>query len=196
MLAKMTIFAKNMDTGNIEKEFRRIEALFQVRAFARQDGALLGLIWIISFAALIFMPQSMLNSLLMMATPFIVGWRLIKFRNYALGGSISFKRALVYCLYSFFYASLILAVSQMLYFSYLDNGRFADMLNSTISQALPVYKAYGVNTRQLTDAVATITSLSALEIAFMFMLQNLCIGFFLSMPIALIGKKRNKNEKQ
>jgi hypothetical protein len=96
MLAKMTIFAKNMDTGNIEKEFRRIEALFQVRAFARQDGALLGLIWVISFAALIFMPQSMLNSLLMMATPFIVGWRLIKFRNYALGGSISFKRALVY----------------------------------------------------------------------------------------------------
>ena len=70
------------------------QALIQLKAFARQDGAIVALTWTASFALTLLSSQTPYGSLLAIATPFIIGWRLIKFRNYALDGIISFRRAL------------------------------------------------------------------------------------------------------
>jgi hypothetical protein len=70
----------------------------------------------------------------------IVGWRLSKFRNYALDGVISFRRALAYSWYTFFYASLLFAIAQFLYFRFLNNGVIASMLMQTANMMIPYYK--------------------------------------------------------
>ena len=64
-------------------------ALVQLKAFARQDGAILALAWTASFALIVYSPQYSLGNLLALATPFIVGWRLSRFRDYALGGILA-----------------------------------------------------------------------------------------------------------
>ena len=62
----------------------KIEDLVQLKAFARQDGAILCLLWFVSFLAIMYMPESGLGNILALLTPILVGWRLCAFRNYAL----------------------------------------------------------------------------------------------------------------
>lgn len=162
----------------------------QLKAFARQDGAILALVWIASFAAMIYAPNTMLGGLLQFATPFVVYWRLAAFRKSALGGVISFRRAFGYSAYTFFYASLLFAVVQFLYFRFLDNGFMASMFTTAAKDMTPVYQANGMSAQQIADATNTITSLTPIELAFMFMMMNLLIGVILSLLIAVVGMRK------
>lgn len=107
-----------------------IQDIIQLRAFARQDGAILGLVWIVSFACtmLAFNSNSGLlsitSNLLALSTPFVVGMRLKSFRDQALDGNISFKRGLAYCLNTFFNATILLTIVQFLWFKYMDISAF------------------------------------------------------------------------
>lgn len=110
-------------------------ALIQLRAFARQYGFFLFLLWMASFVAYFTNPASSWGSLLAMSTPFVVGWFLVRFRNGALDGHISFRRGLVFSFYTFFYASLLFAVAQYVYFRFFDNGALLSMMLATVKQA-------------------------------------------------------------
>ena len=87
-----------------------VQTLIQLKAFARIDGLWLALLWTSSFACLMYPPLSILGNLLLLMTPVLMTWRVIKFRNYALDGSISYRRAFAYGCYMTFYASLIFAM--------------------------------------------------------------------------------------
>lgn len=166
-----------------------VTALIQLKAFARQDGFLLFLLWTASFAVIVNNPASSWGSLLAMATPFYVGYLLSRFRNYALDGVISFRRALAFSLYTFFYASLLFAVAQFVYFRYLDNGTFMTMLLTSVKALEPVYRAQGISISELQQSLSMIGQLTPVETAFIFMMQNILIGTLLSFPIAWIGKR-------
>ncbi len=166
-----------------------VTALIQLKAFARQDGFLLFLLWIASFAVIVNNPASSWGSLLAMATPFYVGYLLARFRNFALDGVISFRRALAFSLYTFFYASLLFAVAQFVYFRYLDNGTFMTMLLTSVKALEPVYRAQGISMSELQQSLSMIGQLPPVETAFIFMMQNILIGAILSFPIAWIGKR-------
>ncbi len=165
-------------------------SLIQLKAFARQDGFLLFLLWVASFAIIVHSPTSSWGSLLAMATPFFVGWLLIKFRDYALKGVISFRRALAFCVFTFFYASMLFAVAQYVYFRFMDNGALMSTLISTIKTLEPFYKAQGVSVEGLKQSITMIGELTPVEIAFVFMMQNIFMGFFMSFPIALVTRRR------
>lgn len=166
-----------------------VTALIQLKAFARQDGFLLFLLWTASFAVIVNNPASSWGSLLAMATPFYVGYLLARFRNFALDGVISFRRALAFSLYTFFYASLLFAVAQFVYFRYLDNGTFMTMLLTSVKALEPVYRAQGISMSELQQSLSMIGQLTPVETAFIFMMQNILIGAILSFPIAWIGKR-------
>lgn len=166
-----------------------VTALIQLKAFARQDGFLLFLLWMASFAVIVNNPASLWGSLLAMATPFYVGYLLARFRNYALYGFISFRRALAFSLYTFFYASLLFAVAQFVYFRYLDHGTFLAMLTASMKTLEPFYRAQGISVSELQQSLAMIGQLTPIETAFVFMMQNILIGAVLSFPIAWIGKR-------
>ena len=110
----------------------------QLKAYARQDGFFLALLWIASFASYI---MGLSNQILAMAailmavmSPFFVANRLKKFRDEGREGVISFGRSYAYTIFVFFYGAVLLAVAQYLYFAYLDNGylvnSFARMMNT------------------------------------------------------------------
>lgn len=167
----------------------KVSAFVQVKAFARQDGFFLFLLWLASFAAFVVNPTSSWGSMLAFVTPFFVGWMLVRFRNYALSGSISFRRAFAFSVYTFFYASLLFAVAQVVYFHYLDNGALMSMLLTSVNALEPIYRANGMSVEELRRSMTLIGQLSPIEISFVFMMQNLFVGFVLSLPIAVFGRR-------
>lgn len=168
----------------------RPEDIIQVKAFARQDGAILALLWIASFACVIYSPQSAIGNLLAISTPFLVGWRLVAFRNYALDGVISFRRGYLYSVYTFFNASLIFACVQFIYFKFIDHGRFYAMLQDALQAIIPIYQRGGMNIEDIKQGMDAMANLSPIQWAFMFMMQNMVIGFIVGIFIALACAKR------
>lgn len=169
-----------------------VVALVQLKAFARQDGFFLFLLWAASFAAIVADPASSWGSLLALATPFFVGWLLVRFRNYALGGAISFRRALAFSLYTFFYASLLFAVGQWVYFRFFDHGSLLTMLMASMKAFAPIYEAQGISLTELQQSLTMVGHLSPIEVAFLFMMQNFMVGLILSFPIALFTQRKRR----
>ncbi|MFR5269641.1 MAG: DUF4199 domain-containing protein [Hoylesella buccalis] len=120
-------------------------------------------------------------------------WRFIKFRNYALDGVISFARGLTYGCYCIFYASLLFALVQTAYFQFLDGGHFVQIMHQALQTMEDVYQQNGVDIKQAMETVDLMGTLKPIELAFVFMTQNLLLGALLSVIVAAIGMKRVKN---
>lgn len=166
-----------------------VTALVQLKAFARQDGVILALTWIASFILMIYTPQYSYGNLLALSTPFIVGWRLCAFRNYALDGKISFRRGFAYSCYTFFYAALVFALCQYAYIKFIDGDSIKNMLAETVKVLTPVYQEQGLSLNEINSAASMMASLRPIDLSIIFMMQNLFIGLLLSLPLALIFKR-------
>lgn len=164
--------------------------LQQVKAFAQQDGLLLCLLWTASFLFIVFVPTSTIGMLLMLATPLLMYWRLGRFRDNALEGHISFFRALLYCIQLFGAAAILFALVQLVYFQWLDHGRFFSLISNSIEQIKPLYKQQNISIDELQAALSTLKNLSAIQLVGSFLFQNLFIGIVLSPIIALTGKRK------
>ena len=166
-----------------------VVSIVQVKAYARQGGLFLSLAWLVSFALILLVPKSSWGGLVAMSSPFLVGWLLQRFRNEALDGAISFRRALVFSCLTFFYASMIFALAQYVYFRFLDHGLFLTNIVNQAGLLAEVYKQNGMPTTDITEGLTLIGQLSPIELAFLFMMQNIFMGFFMSFPIALITRR-------
>ncbi len=126
-----------IDTGKIK----------QTKAFARQDGTLLGIVWVASFVCTMlaanpeYQMLGLLSNLLILSTPFVVAKRLKYFRDVVREGHISFSTGLYRCcVQTFFYATLLLTIIQYLWFRFMDTGMFMSQLQTnyqTLAQVLP-----------------------------------------------------------
>lgn len=168
------------------------ESLIQVKAFARQDGMYMSLVWLASMWLTFHSTESVWGPMLALCTPFFVAWRLQSFRDYALDGLISFRRGLMFACYMFFYASLIFAVGQFVYFKFLDGGLFMQTLTDNVEVLKPLYKEQGVNVEDLDLALKTIGMMKPVDLTFTFMMYNISVGAFLSPIISLFCKKNKK----
>ena len=169
-----------------------LESLKQLKAFARQDGAILALVWIVSFLFTMLLPQSAMGNILTFSTPFVVTWRLRAFRDYALDGQISYRRALTYSWYTFVYASLIFALAQYLYIRFCDSISLVTMMSNSIKAFGAKYEQMGINETQMQESAKLLTSLTPMELTFLFFTQNVFIGCILSLITAAFGMKRSR----
>ncbi|MBQ8047699.1 MAG: DUF4199 domain-containing protein [Prevotella sp.] len=172
------------------------QSITQTNAYARQDGFWLGLLWIASFACIVYAPESGLGLLLMMATPFMIVWRMGAFRKEALAGAMSYRRAFAYSFYSFFYASLVFAAAQMVYFRYLDGGRFMSFMIQSTSVLKQVYEQNGMPTADFDETLKLMGEMKPFDTACLFLMQNMTIGFLASVVIALFGRKGSPRQVQ
>lgn len=174
-----------------------VQNLIQTKAFARQDGAILGLVWIASFVCTMLgiTPKyaaalGLLSNVLLISTPFVVAARLKNFRDDALEGCISFRRGAFYCIQTFFNATLLLTVVQYLWFSFMDMGPFVYMLESTYPPILQeVYKISANEAKTLIDSIITMKPLAW---ASMFMITDLIVGAVLTPIIAAVLARRTR----
>ena len=167
----------------------------QLKAYARQDGFFLAMLWIASFASYIvgLTNQTLAMAAMLMAvmTPFFVASRLRKFRDYGLEGVISFGRSYAYIIFVFFYGAVLLAVAQYLYFAYMDNGylvnSFAKMIGSEEGRVM--LEQYGM-AKVVNDGLAEMAMTRPIDYALNILTINISLGFILGLPIALIMQKR------
>lgn len=165
------------------------EAFVQVKAFARIDGVFMAVLWAVSFISMVCNPQSVWGALLAFSTPFVAGARLKVFRDQALDGVISFRRGYAYLWYTFFYASLLFAAFQLVYFRFFDNGTFIAMLISALRTIEQVYREQNLPIRELQEAVNTLHQVNYIELVFSFFCQNISISTMLALPVAAVMQR-------
>jgi hypothetical protein len=167
----------------------------QLKAYARQDGFFLALLWIASFACYIMGISNGLMGMaaIMMAvmTPFFVAGRLRKFRDEGREGVISFRRSYAYTVFVFFYGAVLLAVAQFLYFAYMDNGYLLSTFSKIVTSAegKEMLQQYGM-TQVAEDSLTEMASLRPIDYALNILTVNIMIGFVLGVPIGLAIQRR------
>lgn len=175
----------------------------QLKAFARQDGALLALLWMATFLLYIIGVQNQMLGLaavlLMVYTPIFVGERLGKFRDYGREGLISFRRAYAYTIFVFFYGGVLFAIAQYLYFAFLDNGYLLSQFSKMVSsdEAQNMLQQYGM-TEMMNESLEEMANIRPIDYALNMLTVNISLGFVLGVPISLIMQrntlKMNKNK--
>lgn len=173
----------------------------QLKAFARQDGALMALLWVSSFACYILgisNPMYTLAALtLMIATPFYAARRLRRFRDEDRGGLISFGRGWAYVVYIFFYASVLLALVQYLYFAYMDQGYLLSSFTSALSspEGKQVLEQYGMQ-QTAQESLEAMSKMRPIDYALNVLTMNIMTGMVLGVPIAALTKTTAAAERK
>jgi len=173
----------------------------QLKAYARQDGFFLALLWIASFVSYIIGLQNsiiaMISLLLAVSTPVLVATRLRKFRDVGREGFISFARSYFYTIMVFFYGAVLLAVIQYLYFAYLDNGylvnSFARMMGT--DEGKMMLEHYGMK-NVVDESLAELASIRPIDYALNILTINIVLGLILGVPIGLIMQRRANIEEK
>ncbi|MBR2881374.1 MAG: DUF4199 domain-containing protein, partial [Prevotella sp.] len=113
-----------------------------------------------------------------------------KFRDYARDGVLSFKRGMAYTILLFFYAALLFAVAQYVYFEFIDNGHIMNQIASMMNepQNQKIIEAYGLK-QSMDESLKIMSQTRAIDYALNYLSVNLIIGTVLSLPIAAAVKK-------
>lgn len=172
----------------------------QIKAFARIDGAIMGVMWIISFACFIaqfYMPLLNMAALIFgIASIIVSAIRLRNFRDNILDGVISYWRAYGYSLLTYFYAALLLAATQYIYFQFIDHGFLLNQYTAMTSS--PEFKSmmtlYGIKADEMKLTMDTIATLRPIDIALQFLTTNLFFGIVISWPMAALIKSKYKRK--
>ena len=171
------------------------EEFYQLKAFARQDGALLSVLWIGSFACYILgIATPMLGTValfLILASPFFAANRLRHFRDGAREGVISFMRGYAYTAMIFFYAALLLAAAIYIYFAFIDNGYLLSTINQFMNtkEGKQILELYGM-TDQMKDSLKTLSEMRPIDYAVNMLSVNITIGLILGLPIAAVMRRK------
>ncbi len=168
----------------------------QLKAFARQDGVILGLIWIAAFACFIgSMTDSSLQAgfvLFLLSTPIVVFYMLRHYRDKVLDGSISFGRAFTFISFTMGYASLIMAATTFIYFHFLDNGAFFGtlMTNIKMPEVQKTFTDAGIKYEDIEQQLALISQSRPIDFAFSVFTEGLLAAFIHGAIFGLLGKKK------
>lgn len=166
-------------------------------AHARVDGAIVAAMWIASFFCFVGEFQMPLLSVvaivLSLSSLVVLVIRARKFRDNVLDGEITFGKAMLYCIQTFFHSILLMALAQYLYFQFLDHGyminQYINML-STPEYASVAKNVYGIEAKQLIAILQnTMANVRPIEIAYQFLTLNVIGCILLSVPIAAMVRR-------
>jgi hypothetical protein len=176
------------------------EEYIQLKAFARQDGALLSLLWIGSFACYIqglSSPALAFAALLLVTlSPFFAASRLRHFRDYAREGFITFKRGYAYTVMSFFYAGLLMAAAVYVYFEFMDNGYLLGVYSSVMDseEGKRVLEMSGMK-EEMKQGLQDLYNMRPIDFSVNILTAIIFTGFVLGLPIAaLLQRKVTSND--
>lgn len=167
----------------------------QLKAFARVDGAILGLIMMGTF--LIFV-HSLVDAswqigymIGLVFVPVFVALRVRNYRDKIVEKRVSFRRAMAYSMLCFGYASLIFALGVLVYLQYFDKGSLLMGIQEyfkspEMQQALKMYGTSGVNLKQEIDALS---ALRPVDVAFSMITNTLMSGMLCSFIIAMFSRR-------
>ena len=172
-----------------------VEEYKQLKAFARLDGAMLGVIMCVtlfaSIAALGNPAWQTVSTIGMVAVPVFVAFRVRNYRDNIVKKRVSFRRAAAYSMHCFGYASLILAIVMYIYFQYFDHGMMLANFRSYIDtpEMQEAIKMSGLKKSLFEDQFTVWSALRPIDVAFSMISNTLFTGLGCSLLIAIIARR-------
>lgn len=174
------------------------DELNQLKAYVRYDGLIIGVIMCVTFILMmrgVVSPAlGMLALILLVATPFVVGKRLVNYRDNILMKRVSFRRALFYTSQCFMYGGIILALVSYVYMRFVDGGSFAAAMTEALSkpEMAAIIKQNGMSLDEVLEALGMQTPV---EVAISLLSNVLIMGFMASLLISLIVGREPRVKK-
>ena len=169
----------------------------QLRAYAAQYGAIVGLIWIVSFAFYIVgLTHPLIGNIGLLIGIFSVvaaGFLVRKFRHEI--SPLRFAQSWWMSILIYMYASLLMALAQYIYFAYIDGGYIVQAYSAIMStpEATAMLKAYGMSGQQLQESINLLAQTEPIYIVLNILSMNVTCGIILSLPVAAIMKRSATN---
>lgn len=152
-------------------------------------GFAMGIYWVIKYLFLIFSNKvpglSLIYILLTLAVPFIAYYLTKRYRD-NIGGSISFFHAWRFGTMLYFFAALIVAVEQFLFFEFFAPK---DFMYQAANQLIEILKESQVGT-EVIEAVSRM-DFSPIHMAVQGIFNNIFYGIILSIPVAALLCRNN-----
>ena len=192
-----------------------------LQKYAMHFGTYMGIYWILKF---ILFPLgfhipflSLLFVILTLAVPFI-GYHYVKmYRDKICGGSIQFSHAVLFTIFMYMFASLLVAVAHYIYFQFIDHGfifnALADFWNQAIEQSPALQEnkelmkdmfdadkimtntpALAENKDIIKETIDTARSLTSINITMQLLSWDVFWGSLLAIPTGLMVMKKAKPE--
>lgn len=177
------------------KKMITVEEYKQLKAYARLDGAVLGMIMCGTFFAFLANLTNTAWQIAYMigfvAVPVFVAYRVRNYRDNIVQKRVSFRRAAAYSMHCFGYSSLIFAIVMYIYFQFFDHGTMLANLRSYIEapEMQEAMKIYGVDKSLFDDQFAVMSSLRPIDVAFSMISNTLLAGLGCSLLVAVISRR-------
>lgn len=163
-----------------------------LQKYAMHFGTYMGVYWILKF---ILFPLAMhipflsiLFIILTLAVPFIGYYYAKMYRNKICGGSIEFSHAVLFTMFMYMFASLLLAVAYYIYFQFIDHGA---TINAIIKELRKFIKL-NENEEVINGMIDSLKSWSPINITMQQLSLNVIWGSILAIPTGLLVMKKAK----
>lgn len=159
-------------------------------------GTYMGAYWILKF---ILFPLgfhipffSLLFVILTLAVPFIGYYYVKMYRDKICGGSIRFSHAVVFSIFMYMFASLLVAVAHYVYFQFIDHGFIVNSYIALWNELMTTTPALMENKEIIKETIDTVRGLSAIDITMQILSWDVFWGCILSIPTGLMVMKSAK----
>ncbi len=173
----------------------------QMQAFSRVDGVWVAIFWAASFACFVgsFTYPALATSVLLIGAVSLVfaAMRVRRYRDDVRDGVLSFRRGFLYSMLIYLHAALLFAMVQYVYFRFLDNGfiaNYRDLVSTDDFKQMA--QGFGLSEVDWKVVMENLASLRPIDLALQFFTTNVFMGFFISVPVALIMMRSPKNNRK
>lgn len=170
-----------------------------LQKYAMHFGTFMGIYWILKF---ILFPLgfhipffSLLFIILTLAVPFI-GYHYAKmYRDKICGGSIEFSHAVLFTIFMYMFASLLVAVAHYIYFQFIDHGFIVSSYMKLWDEMVIQAPALAENKEIIKETIDNVSSLTSINITMQLLSWDVFWGSILAIPTALMVMKKARPEE-
>lgn len=157
-------------------------------------GTYMGIYWILKF---ILFPisfhipfLSFLFVILTLAVPFIGYYYAKMYRDKICGGSIQFSHAVLFSIFMYMFASLLVAVAHYVYFQFIDRGFIVNSYTELWNKLLIQTPALAESQDIIKETIDTARSLTSINITMQILSLDVFWGSILAIPTGLMVMKK------
>lgn len=159
-------------------------------------GMYMGIYWILKF---ILFPLgfhipflSLLFLILTLSVPFIGYYYVRMYRDKICGGSIQFSHAMLFTIFMYMFASLLVAVAHYAYFQFIDHGFIVNSYIQLWDELMVNTPALIENKEVIKETIDAARSLTSINITMQLLSWDVLWGSILAIPTALMVMKKAK----
>ncbi|WP_333615944.1 DUF4199 domain-containing protein [Bacteroides pyogenes] len=167
-----------------------------LQKYAMHFGTDMGVYWILKFTLFplgFHIPfLSLLFIVLTLAVPFI-GYHYAKtYRDKICGGVITFTHALLFSLFMYMFASLLVAVAHYVYLQFIDHGFIINSYAQLWEELVIKTPALAEHKEIVEETINTVSLLTPINITMQLLSGNLFWGSILAIPTGLMVMKKKQ----